>query len=93
MTILIIFIALTVVAICVTFVSLICDWDCLVAPSLLTAIISLFIGVGWGFCNVMYYSYHNNEPTALDVYRGKTTLEITYRDSVAIDSTVVYKVR
>ena len=33
------------------------------------------------------------EPTALDVYRGKTTLEITYRDSVAIDSTVVYKVR
>ena len=34
-----------------------------------------------------------NEPTAIDVYRGKTTLEITYRDSVAIDSTVVYKVR
>lgn len=34
-----------------------------------------------------------NKPTALDVYRGKTTLEITYRDSVAIDSTVVYKVR
>ena len=32
-------------------------------------------------------------PTALDVYRGKTTLEITYRDSVAIDSTVVYKIR
>jgi hypothetical protein len=32
-----------------------------------------------------------NTPTALDVYRGKTTLEITYRDSVAIDSTVVYK--
>ena len=31
--------------------------------------------------------------TALDVYRGKTTLEITYRDSVAIDSTVVYKVK
>ena len=34
-----------------------------------------------------------SKPTALDVYRGKTTLEITYRDSVAIDSTVVYKVR
>ena len=32
-----------------------------------------------------------NTPTALDVYRGKTTLEITYRDSVAIDSTVIYK--
>ena len=34
-----------------------------------------------------------NTPTPIDVYRGKTTLEITYRDSVAIDSTVVYKVR
>ena len=34
-----------------------------------------------------------NTPTALDVYRGKTTLEITYRDSVAIDSTVVYKMK
>ena len=34
-----------------------------------------------------------DEPTALDVYRDKTTLEITYRDSVAIDSTVVYKVK
>ena len=35
----------------------------------------------------------DNKPTAIDVYRGKTTLEITYRDSVAIDSTVVYKMR
>lgn len=37
--------------------------------------------------------YSKNTPTALDVYRGKTTLKITYRDSVAIDSTVIYKVR
>ena len=27
---------------------------------------------------------------AIDVYRGKTTLEITYKDGVAIDSTVVF---
>ena len=27
----------------------------------------------------------------IDVYRGKTTLEITYRDSVAVDSVVVWK--
>jgi hypothetical protein len=25
------------------------------------------------------------------LYRGKITLEITYRDSIAIDSTVVWK--
>lgn len=30
-------------------------------------------------------------PTAIDVYRGKTTLEITYKDGIAIDSTVVFK--
>lgn len=33
----------------------------------------------------------NTNPTALDVYRGKTTLEITYKDSVPIDSIVVFK--
>lgn len=30
-------------------------------------------------------------PTAMDVYRGNTTLEITYRDGVPIDSVVVFK--
>ena len=32
-----------------------------------------------------------NSPKAIDVYRGKTELEITYRDTIAIDSTVVWK--
>ena len=31
------------------------------------------------------------KPQAIDVYKGKTTLEITYRDKVPIDSTVVWK--
>ena len=31
------------------------------------------------------------KPRALDVYEGKTTLEITYKDKVPIDSTVVWK--
>lgn len=30
-------------------------------------------------------------PTALDVYRGNTTLEIIYRDGVPVDSVVVFK--
>lgn len=30
-------------------------------------------------------------PKAIDVYQGKTTLEISYRDSVAVDSVVVFK--
>lgn len=32
-----------------------------------------------------------DEPTPIDVYRGRTTLEITYRDSIPIDSVVVFK--
>lgn len=32
-----------------------------------------------------------DHPTAMDVYQGKTTLEITYKDGVAVDSTVVFK--
>ena len=33
------------------------------------------------------------KPTAIDVYRNKTTLEITYKNGVSIDSTVVWKYR
>lgn len=33
----------------------------------------------------------SEKPTAMDVYKRKTTLEITYKDGVAIDSTVVFK--
>lgn len=41
---------------------------------------------------ILISSYNNrNTPTALDVYQGKTTLEITYRDSIPVDSVVVLK--
>ena len=33
---------------------------------------------------------HLMKPTAIDVYKGKTMLEITYRDGVPVDSTVVW---
>ena len=36
-------------------------------------------------------SRYETKPSAMDVYRGKTTLEITYKDSVAVDSIVVFK--
>lgn len=32
-------------------------------------------------------------PKAIDVYRNKTTIEVTYRNGIAIDSTVVFKER
>ena len=34
---------------------------------------------------------YTTKPRAIDVYKGKTTLEITYKDKVPIDSTVVWK--
>lgn len=37
------------------------------------------------------YGDYKSEMKPIDVYRGKTTLEITYRDSVPIDSVVVFK--
>lgn len=43
--------------------------------------------IGW----VGYSIGTANKPTAMDVYQGKTTLEITYKDSVPIDSVVVFK--
>ena len=47
------------------------------------------ICVGCSICaGVALWS--GKSPTTIDVYRGKTTLEITYRDSVAVDSVVVW---
>lgn len=60
-----------------------------VGAIIITVIIVVFVGGVLGFIShhVMYY----NEPPAIEVYRGNTTLEITYRDGIPVDSTVVYK--
>ena len=36
-------------------------------------------------------SYISNVPTALDVYKGKTELRITYEGKTPVDSVVIYK--
>ena len=46
-------------------------------------IATVLFTIGWGQLH--------QKPTAMDVYQGKTTLEITYKDGVAIDSVVVFK--
>lgn len=33
----------------------------------------------------------DNTPSAMDVYQGRTTLEITYKDGISVDSIVVFK--
>jgi riboflavin transporter FmnP len=58
------------------------------------------IGINMGF--ILFFLFvievalissilENPKPTAMDVYQGKTTLEYTIKDSVKIDSTVVFK--
>ena len=35
--------------------------------------------------------YINNKPKAIDVYKGKTELRITYEGNIPVDSSVVFK--
>lgn len=43
------------------------------------------------FLSAIFTTIELQNPTAIDVYRGKTTLEVIYKNGVAIDSTVVFK--
>ena len=58
--------------------------ETIVAILIITAVI---VFIGWVGYNVGI----SFKPTAMDVYQGKTTLEITYKDGVPIDSVVVFK--
>ena len=51
-------------------------------------LITLFV---LSFISCTLLCIHLMKPTAIDVYKGITTLEITYKDGVPIDSTVVWK--
>ena len=51
----------------------------------------MFIGVFLAISVVVILDEENSPIKPIDVYRGKTTLEITYRDNVAVDSIVVWK--
>lgn len=52
----------------------------------LLAIIILVIGVTY-----VVYDASKGTPKAIEVYQGKTTLEITYKNGIPVDSVVVYK--
>ena len=36
-------------------------------------------------------NHYEKNPSAMDVYQGKTTLEVTYKDGIPVDSVVVFK--
>ena len=58
------------------------DW---LAYSAITCFVIVFI------LFVCFAINNKTNPTAIDVYRGKTTLEVTYKDGVPIDTVVVFK--
>jgi hypothetical protein len=62
------------------------DKDVLVIICLIVAEFCLII---ISFIAITIYS--NKEIPAIEAYRGNTTLQITYQDSIPIDTTVVYK--
>lgn len=71
--------------------------------SLLIGLICLFLkrynSIVWTIALTLYIAgilniiiYHATEaPSALDVYKGKTVLKITYEDKVPVDTVVIYK--
>ena len=57
-----------------------------------TATIVCFTLFSVGVINVLCLAIdRDRNPTAMDVYRGKATIAITYADGVPVDSTVVFK--
>ena len=53
----------------------------------------IFILSVYSFLVLSLSFFYAGKPRAIDVYNGTTTLEITYKDGVPIDSTVVWKSR
>lgn len=53
--------------------------------------IALLIFAVVGLSLILAYIY--DTPTAIDVYKGKTELRITYDGKVPVDSVVIYKKR
>ena len=51
------------------------------------SIVLSIIAVGLSFI----LKYMTNTPTALDVYKSKTELRITYKGKTPVDSVVIYK--
>lgn len=53
-----------------------------------TVALAIFSAV---FSVLFVVAVKDSSPSAMDVYRGKTTLQVLYQDSLAIDSIVVFK--
>lgn len=56
-----------------------------------SSIIYLVLAIILGCISICCVATIINKPTAMDVYKGKTELQITYKGTIPIDSVVVFK--
>ena len=77
--------AILFILIVLALIMIYCDRDNAMIYGLSIALLTFFFAT----CLVIYNE--RNTPTAIDVYNGKTTLEITYIDNTPVDSVVVLK--
>lgn len=63
-----------------------CDY-----PDAVGSFLAICLGVLFVFALCGVFNDKNPKPRAIDVYRGKTTLQITYQDSIPLDTVVVWK--
>lgn len=56
-----------------------------------SSVIYLALAIILGCISMCCVTIFIKQPTALDVYRGKTELQITYKGTIPIDSVVVFK--
>ena len=78
----------------VVFVSTVIGWILTVIDGDKDDRISSLSVIGGFLCIVIptaCFILFDGSPSAMDVYQGKTILEVTYRDGVAVDSVVVFK--
>ena len=54
--------------------------------TILGSVYSMFLIIGGAGC-----IYDCKHPSAIDVYIGKTTLQVTYKGNIPIDTIVIYK--
>lgn len=64
------------------------EFDEFLVHFFISLIIIAFIIIG---CGILCDYYSKPTPEPIDVYRDKTTLQITYQDSIPIDTIVVFK--
>jgi hypothetical protein len=78
---------LSVLFICIGFVIITLETDKYYKPE--KAFISTMCICIGTICMVNFIG--QKYPKPIDVYRGKTTLQITYKDNIPIDTVVVFK--